>query len=208
MNRQIRKSILSDAESFIEIKNQLSFKTENNESISGGFLLGTDLDTYKEFIKNSYCLTALVNRNIIGFGIAFNNKTLRNSEIWEKRKSASWHIDLLKLEQENIAYFEQLAFVKGHKLLAIQLAYNLVRIGFNKGASTFMTTTVNKPIKNLAAVPFINASKGILAGNINEFYPIIGEINSDIYMIKKEDFYKELEKVSYKDLLIKSHINY
>lgn len=70
----------------------------------------------------------------------------------------------------------------------ILLAYNLVKWVFDLGYETLFTTTVKEPVLNLAAIPFINAVDGIKAGSIQEVYPKIGLINSDIYLIDSKAF--------------------
>ncbi|RYU94252.1 hypothetical protein [Emticicia agri] len=192
MNTRIRKAELNDTEAFIAIKNQLPISMVDGTTTKGGFLLGTDINTYRSFIENDYCLVAEVDTQVIGFGIILKDSTLRASEVWEKRSSADWFINLADYESQRLGYFEQLAFLKGHRKSVLILCYNLVKWVFEQGYETLFTTTVNKPILNLAAIPFIEAVDGIQAGNIDEFYPKIGQINSDIYLIEARTF---LEKV-------------
>lgn len=188
MNTRIRKATLNDAEAFMAIKDQLPISMADGTTTKGGFLLGTDIDTYRQFIENEYCLVAEVDTQVVGFGIILKDFTLRASEIWEKRTSADWFINLADYEWQQLAYFEQLAFLKGHKKAVLILCYNLMKWVFEQGYETLFTTTVNKPILNLAAIPFIEAAGGIHAGNIDEFYPKIGQINSDIYLIERKIF--------------------
>lgn len=196
MNTRIRKALLSDAEAFIAIKNQLPISMADGTTTKGGFLLGTDIETYRNFIENEYCLVAEKNTEVVGFGIILKDATLRESEIWEKRGSADWFINLADYESQKLGYFEQLAFLKGHRKSVLKLCYNLVKWVFEQGYETLFTTTVNKPILNLAAIPFIKAADGIQAGNIDEFYPKIGQINSDIYLIQAKGFFEKIETLS------------
>jgi len=193
MNTRIRKAQLSDAEAFIAIKNQLPISMADGTTTKGGFLLGTDIDTYRHFIENEYCLVAEADTQVVGFGIILKDLSLRASEIWEKRSSADWFINLADYESQKLGYFEQLAFLKGHRKSVLKLCYNLVKWVFEQGYETLFTTTVNKPILNLAAIPFIKAADGIQAGNIDEFYPKIGQINSDIYLIEANGFFEKVK---------------
>lgn len=192
MNTIIRKAQVEDAEAFIAIKNQLPITLVDGETTTGGFLLGTDVETYRSYIETEYCLVAELNSEVIGFGIILSDKCLRESDVWEKRYDAKWNIDLSVYEEKRLCYFEQLAFLKGNRKSVLILAYNLVKWVFDKGYDTLFTTTVNKPILNLAAIPFIHAVSGIKAGNIDEVYPLIGQINSDIYLIEAEVFYEKV----------------
>jgi hypothetical protein len=105
----------------------------------------------------------------------------------------TWYIDLPFYEKQNLCYFEQLAFLKGHKKAVLVLAYNLVKWLFDLGYTTLFTTTVNKPILNLAAIPFIEVVAGKKVGNIDEIYPVVGHINSDIYLVEAALFYQKTE---------------
>lgn len=194
MNSQIRIATKEDAPLFIEIKNRLPIKRTDGSTTTGGFLLGTDLKTYEHYIENSFCLVAEADSNIVGFGIVFTDEMLRKSDVWMRREQASWDINLKEYEEKKICYFEQLAFLQGHRKLVIRLAYQLVKWVFDQHYDALFTTTVNKPVVNLAAVPFIKIVSGVKAGNIDEIYPLIGEINSDIYVIESENFYTKTKE--------------
>jgi len=195
MNHLIKKSLPTDAEKFIEIKNRLSLKSQNqNTSTTGGFLLGTDLETYRFFIRNCYCLSCEVNNNFVGFGIVLPDNILKSTELWQKRNYVKLDFDLKEIENSNIIYFDQLAFLKGYSKLALATAYNLVKPAFENGAQYLLTTTVNKPVTNLAAVPFILNSGGKKIGSIDEHYPEVGSIVSDIYLLKADSFLENVKK--------------
>ncbi|MFI5171173.1 MAG: hypothetical protein ACHQFW_02225 [Chitinophagales bacterium] len=191
MSTRIRIANKEDAANFVAIKNALPMQLSDGTSTTGGFLLGTDISTYEYYIENAFCLVAEVNDNIVGFGIIFNDELLRNSEVWIKRQQAKWNIDLAAFENSRLCYFEQLAFLPGNKRLVIALAYNLVKWVFDQGYETLFTTTVKEPVLNLAAIPFIHAVNGYKVGNIDEVYPEIGRINSDIYLIDPDGFYNK-----------------
>ena len=163
---------------------------------TGGFLLGTELSVYQDFIRNSYSLTAENHNQIVGFGIVLPFEVVKQTEIWNKRQFADWYPDPEKRDLTNVCYFEQLAFLKGNRRLALALSYNLINYAFKKGHKALLTTTVNKPIQNLAAVPFIKAVNGKKVGNIDEIYPGTGNINSDIYMIEREAYYSAIRDLS------------
>lgn len=189
MSTILRKAIPGDEYAFVAIKDQLPLTMSDGTTSTGGFLLGTNAATYREYINSSYCLVAEQAGQPIGFGIIFPDEVLRSSDIWQRRHTASWNIELSAYENRSLCYFEQFAFVTGHKRTAVLLAYNIARWAFGMGHQVMFTTTVNKPIRNLAAIPFINAADGCHAGNIDETYPVIGHINSDIYMLEAEQFY-------------------
>ena len=200
MKINIRYATLEDAVAMVEIKNQLSFKNVNGTTTTGGFLLGTSLPTYQEYIANDYCLVAENENQIIGFGIILKNTTLQQSDIWTKRHAANWEVDITKYESPNVCYFEQLAFLQGYTRVVIRLCYQLLRLAFNTHDNLF-ATTVSSPIMNLAAIPFIEKAGGRKIGRINEVYPEIGHILSDIYLIEKDIYLNRLQHSGLKPLL-------
>lgn len=193
MSTIIRKAEWKDAPAFVRIKDQLPLTLTSGGSTKGGFLLGTDLKTYRNYIQNAYCLVATTGKNVVGFGILLPDRLLRESEVWKKRHWATWYVDLPVYEKQNLCYFEQLAFLPGHRKTVLKLSYNLMKWAFEEGHETLFTTTVNKPVLNLAAIPFIKAAGGIHAGNIDEVYPRIGAINSDIYLMASGVFFQKTE---------------
>lgn len=193
MNRKIRKARIEDAEAFIAIKDQLSFQKSDGSSTKGGFLLGTDLNTYRKYIRESLCYVAEVDEKVVGFGIVIHNEQMRASDIWTRRHQAKWTIDIDEYEQNNLCYFEQLAFLPGYRSLVVLLAYQMAKESLDSGAEFMFTTTVQKPIINLAAVPFILSVEGKKVGQIDEVYPIVGQILSDIYLVDLK-FFKEKAK--------------
>jgi hypothetical protein len=184
---KIRKAKIQDLDRFIDIKNQLSFKNINGKTTKGGFLLGTTAEQYKKFIKNEIVLVAEINNLIVGFGIVLKDETIKNSYIWNKIKEVDWTIDINMIKNNPLCYFEQLAFIPGYSRLAVQLCYEILQIAFKKH-SAIITSTIQSPILNLASIPFILNAGGIKIGNIKETYPIIGNLNSDIYIIEKLNY--------------------
>lgn len=202
MKIKIRYAKPEDAFAMVEIKNQLSFKNVNGTTTTGGFLLGTSLLTYQDYITNDYCLVAENDNQIIGFGIILKNATLQQSDIWTKRHAAHWEINITKYESTNVCYFEQLAFLSGYTRVVIRLCYQLLQLAFNTHDYLF-TTTVSSPILNLAAIPFIEKAGGRKIGRIDEVYVEIGPILSDIYLIEKDIYFKRLEHSNLKPFLNK-----
>ncbi len=188
MRNRIRPSILDDAADFIRIKEQLALSTLSGRSTVGGFLLGTDLETYKKYISHGYCLTALSNDEIIGFGIALNDALFKSTDIWHRRHQIHGDLDLTQWTNRTLCYVEQLAILAGRSRLALQLAYHLVDGMFQTGHEVMITTTVSKPVINLAAIPLILAVGGRKVGQIDEEYPHIGPITSDIYIVEAAQF--------------------
>ncbi len=186
---KLRRARPDDAACFARIKQALPMP-EVAEAASGGFLLGTTEATYRQYIGAGHCLVALdAEDGIAGFGILFPDAVLRASDLWEKRDAARWSVAPESFEHRRLAYFEQLAFLPGHRRAAIGLAYRLAHDAFMQGgAEAILTTTVLEPVTNGAALPFIAAAGGMHAGSIEEEYAGAGRILSDIHLIHRRDF--------------------
>lgn len=185
---RIRKAIPEDAAAFVAVKEQLPLTQSDGSTSKGGFLLGTGEAEYRDYITSSWCMVAERANSVVGFGIILPDAVLRASDVWLRRHTADWRIELPVYERQTLCYFEQFAFIRGHRRAAIALAYHLAKGAFDAGSETLFTTTVRKPVLNLAAVPFVMAAGGSLAGNIDETYPVVGPILSDIYVVHAEAF--------------------
>lgn len=193
-----------DVDAMMYIKHQLPLKTADGNPVKGGFLLGTTREQYLSFILNDHCLVAEDHGNVVGFGIMLHNASLRNSDIWQRRHQAAWEVDINDFEDLPICYFEQLAFLPGYKRAVLKLAYQLVMDAFRQGHTHLFATTVHKPVLNIAAVPFIKKADGGLVGRIDEYYPEVGNILSDIYLIDRIKFYDAVPKLAIYPWLVKS----
>jgi hypothetical protein len=78
MSTIIRRAVPEDAAAFVQIKDQLPLTLTDGGSTKGGFLLGTDLKTYRHYIKNAYCLVATTEQKLVGFGILLPDACFAN----------------------------------------------------------------------------------------------------------------------------------
>ncbi|MPR33758.1 hypothetical protein [Salmonirosea aquatica] len=197
MKRILRKSVPTDAAAFVALKSKLPMPTGNDQTSAGGFLLGTDLATYEWYIQNTYSLSLEYEGNLVGFGILIPDAIVKQGELWAKRNAAEWQVDVGSIENKAVCYFEQLAFLKGYGRFAPELCYHLIDRAFGQGHELLLTTTVNRPVVNQAAIPFIRAVGGQLVGNIDEYYPEVGPIHSDIWAIESEEYFRKVQGLSF-----------
>jgi len=193
----IRKAEIADAEALIRIKEALPMP-KNSETSTGGFILGTDVSTYKFFIENGLVLVA-EHSDTVGFAIVLPDEIIRESEIWKKRYDANWTINLSEIETSRICYFEQLAFLPNYGLAAAETTYRIAEQAF-KTHDYMLATTVKKPVLNKAAWRFIREAGGKCVGTIDESYPEVGQILSDIHLISASEHRVKMQK--YKSLYI------
>ena len=93
----IRIAKPNDADDFIRIKNQLPFKYTNEKTSKGGFLLGTNKETYLKYIENDYCLVAENKDGIIGFGIVLKNDSVKKIGYLDTKKTSRLEYQYSKL---------------------------------------------------------------------------------------------------------------
>lgn len=174
----------------------------------GGFLLGCTDQEYLEHIQRQECLVAALEGRIIGFGILSGNAAFRTGSIWPRRQQAVWSEPADTWENAMLAYYDQLAFLPGRGRWAVGLAWAQIRHAFELGAEAIFTTTVYQPVRNLAAIPFIQAAGGRKVGQIDETYPTIGPLVSDIYVLEADAFFARAAELAHHPFLAKiSHIS-
>jgi hypothetical protein len=205
---KLRIARAEDAESFVTIKHQLPFINVNGDTTTGGFLLGADLETYRHFILNDHCLVVEDQGQVVGFGIVLKDATVKQSDLWLRRTQASWEIDIDAYAQRPIAYFEQLAFLKGYGRDVLRLCHNCLTWAFESGHRHMFATTVKEPVTNLAAVPFILRGGGKWVGNIDETYPLVGHIKSDIYKIDADDYLVRVQELPFFHFLAQNTLSF
>jgi hypothetical protein len=196
---KFRRAKTEDAACFVRIKEQLPMPIQSEGvSHTGGFLLATSENMYLYFINHAYCLVGEENNRIVGFGILLPDEILKISELWDKRSIVNWQIDIDSYEESKICYFEQLAFLPPFGRMAPILAFTLLHNAFQQESYDAMfTSTVRRPVANLAPVRLIKAAGGRVIGNINEHYLGAGEINSDVYIVEKPDFNAAMQQLNW-----------
>lgn len=187
-----------------------------DETAAGGFLLGASEEQYRGFIEQDQVLvleggsseessrqdsgSGLENclerslgskeNEIIGFSIVLKDATVRQSEIWQKRNAAQLEgLDWSMIEHARLCYFEQLAVLPGPQarwhgqFLALESIVKAMQ-----SHDICFATVVTHPIRNEAAVPYLKRAGFQLIGSIDEVYPQVGAIHSDIYLLTQEGF--------------------
>jgi hypothetical protein len=192
MNMIIRKAEAGDAEAFLKIKEELKMPLVE-ETTRGGFLLGTSLEQYRFFIENAFVrvLEDLEKGRIVGFSIILPDEVLRASELWQKKSDIAWNdVDVAKIESGKIAYYEQLAILPdpAYRRYSFLLAFSNAKDVIEAGHNCMITTIVNYPVRNRAALPFLEAIGCRHIGEVEEQYPDVGKVHSDIYFVDKECF--------------------
>lgn len=192
MNIIIRKAEIADAEAFLKVKEELKMPLVD-ETARGGFLLGTSLEQYRFFIEHAFVrvLEDLEKARVVGFSIILPDEVLRASELWQKKELIRWdNFDAVTLENKKISYYEQLAILPdaAYRRYSFLLAFSNAKDVVMAGHDCMITTIVNYPVRNRAALPFLEAIGCRHIGEVEEVYPHVGRVHSDIYFVDKATF--------------------
>ena len=180
----IRPATFADADAMIEVKESLAFEHGTTSSTEGGFLLGTDKNGYLQRIACG-CAWVLDVNGVKGFSIVLPDQALRMSDIWHRRTDIQWSKHIEELESKQLGYFDQLAVSKGEwRKHAPVLAITNILDFLSLNPDYLLSTTVLKPIRNLAAVPYLRYLGAESVGQIDEIDPQIGQLLSEVWLAR------------------------
>lgn len=183
----IRPATAADIDAMIDVKESLAFETGINTSTEGGFLLGTDQNGYRQRIACG-CAWVLDMDGVKGFSIVLPDHALRMSEIWHRRTEIQWTTPMNDLESKQIGYFDQLAVAKGPwRTHAPTLAITNILDFLSLNPEYLLSTTVLKPIQNLAAVPYLQYLGAVPVGQIDEIDPHVGQLLSEVWLAEESN---------------------
>ncbi|MEE9382671.1 MAG: hypothetical protein V3V08_04580 [Nannocystaceae bacterium] len=182
----------ADIPALIALRRQLAYDASRGTSTRGGFLLGCDEAGYQKRIRVGEAWV-MRDPSLQGFAILVPNAAFRRSEIWARRASVHWRgLAPRDLERHRLCYFDQLAVRRGrhhNRRWGAVLAMHAIHHAMGVGKHDYMlTSTVAKPVLNLAAVPYLTRIGARRVGTLNEAYDDIGALQSDIWMLSRADF--------------------
>jgi len=113
----------------------------------------------------------------------------RASEVGAKREHIGWEgFDASTIEDEPIAYFDQLAIEPMHQRAyhGAALALDVVMALLAEGHAHVFTTTLVEPVVNEAALPLMHKIGSRRVGMLEETYPGVGRVVSAIHYMRRE----------------------
>lgn len=204
---RLRHATSSDLDSILKIKEALKISRVEEKQTNEGFLLGSSPEFYLEMIEHGIAQVVESHTDgiVYGVGFALPWDMLKLTEVWQKRKLATWRGTLLDdLEGGKPGYIEQLAVLPGQSLrfLAPGLGLSLVEQLFNQGHTHILATTVLEPVKNTAAIKLLRLIHALPAGDIEEHYPLIGRILSQIHCVSLHEYKKARAEDSFQSRVL------
>ena len=197
---QLRRARAEDAPTLLNIKNALQLSPDGQPG-RGGFLLGTSLEQYRHFIAHDWVLIAEGVQGVVGFAVVLGHETLRRSEVWRKREAVRLKVPATVFGERS-AYFEQLAFLPRPeaRTYAKYVSFLSAKRALEEHDGV-LTTVVRRPFHNRAVLPFLSVTGFRLVGEIDEAYPEVGRIVSDVFYLSRKDFLERLETPAFKRFL-------
>jgi hypothetical protein len=189
---RLRRASADDIAAMMAIKDGLRMPADGGVARGGGFLLGSSRDGYALFVEHAVTVV-LEDRaagTIVGFAIALPDPIVRGSDLWTRREAIAWEaFDPRAVENEPVAYFEQLAIVPDRRygIYAPALAFAALKPLLDAGARHLFATVVKEPVHNVAALPLLLGMGGRKIGEIEETYEGAGRIRSEVYYIDRSD---------------------
>lgn len=180
---RIRRATQADAEAILAVKRALALPPDAREATRGGFLLGASLEHYRALIDAAdvWVLTG-TDGAVAGFAVLLPEHVLRASELWERRAAIRWEVPSGWTPPEHrVCYFDQLAVLPHARVRAPELALAALRGAVQSGHRHLFATVVAHPVQNTASLALLRALGARRVGSVEEEYPQVGRIVSDLY---------------------------
>ncbi|MEZ4430337.1 MAG: hypothetical protein R3A51_21870 [Nannocystaceae bacterium] len=196
----LRRATSDDLEDVVAIKEALSMPVDAATTGGGGFILGVSREAYAAAIAAG-CVTLLaLDAQTVGYARALPDPQQRAAEVWRRREAIAWDgLAPRDLEERAIAYFDQLAVLPGphRRGPGAALALRVLAELFAGGHEHVLTTTLRAPVRNTAAYAYLRRIGARRVGALDERYPGVGAVVSDIHHLDRPTF--ERHVLSFRD---------
>lgn len=181
----IRRARMADVDAMLRVKHGLRLDPAAGAVQGGGFLLGASAEAYAWFVEHAQVLVLEdPEHGVGGFAVALPDAVLRTTDVWVRRRSIAWKgASWDALEDARVAYFDQLAVRPDRRFrmyvaaLAVAALVGIVESGHEH----LFATVVREPVRNLASLPLLNGLGARPVGQIEEEYPGVGRLLSEVY---------------------------
>jgi ribosomal protein S18 acetylase RimI-like enzyme len=193
---RLRRATAADLEAIVAIKRSLPMPSGEQTS-TGGFLLGSEVEVYRELLEVARVWLLEVGGQPAGFSLTLDDAVLRASPLWARRALIDWEpgFDVEAALGLRVGYFDQLAVLPAarHRYWGAGLALHALAEQFEEGRHDLvLTTTVIEPIVNRAALPYLARVGAQRVGRIEEHYPDAGRVVSAVWLIEAARYREQL----------------
>jgi hypothetical protein len=174
---KVRPATSADVPALLRIKQRLTFA----DPVRGGFLLGCDERGYRARLETGRVFV-LEGTEVVGFAITLTPRALMASELWAAKERLRWTSGEPRGLTE-VGFFDQLAVLpEARRRPALGLAFTALW-DLLPECRHVMTSTVAAPVHNAAAVSFIRGIGGERVAQLEEDYPRLGRLTSDLWLV-------------------------
>jgi len=203
MHLVVRPAESSDVENILEIKAALSIRPDQDPHPGGGFLIEADVDAVLKNIRDDIVLVAEdpENKCLAGYAKVLRHDTVM-TDLWPRRGNAALSISTDVLANGQMAWFDQLGMRMGHQYRrhAPLLALRATVAGL-EGHTVIGAAVMKEPAPNINSLRLLDRAGFRNIGSISEDLPDVGHVASDIYMIDKETFERNMTSPGLKRLV-------
>jgi ribosomal protein S18 acetylase RimI-like enzyme len=163
-------------------------------------LLGCDEGHYAQLLTLARVWLLELDGEVGGFCVTLDDPMLRASPLWERRQVIEWDagVDHAAIAARRIAYLDQLAVLPHMRSRYWGAALGLRAVAeqfVEYGHDLVLTTTVIAPIRNQAALPYIDRFGARRVGQVDEHYPDVGRVVSAIHMLEAPRYHQQLARL-------------
>jgi hypothetical protein len=179
---RVRRGGPRDIPALLHIKQALTFAN----SVQGGFLLGCDEQGYAARLRDGRVwVLETAQAEIVGFATTLPPQALLASGLWATQDRFRW-VASRPADLTEVGYFDQLAVLpRARHRPALALAFTALW-DLLPTCRYVVTSTVAAPVRNGAAVSFIQGIGGQRIAQLEESYPGFGALTSDIWILPSE----------------------
>ena len=174
---KVRHATSADVPALLHIKQRLTFA----DPVQGGFLLGCDERGYHARLEAGRVFV-LESAEVVGFAITLTPRALMASELWASKDRLRWTSGEPRGLTE-VGFFDQLAVLpEARRRPALGLAFTALW-DLLPECRHVITSTVAAPVRNVAAVSFIQGIGGERVAQLEEDHPRVGRLTSDLWLV-------------------------
>ena len=182
MRRRLRAATQADIPAVLSLRARLRIDRPED---CGGFLLGCSEARYRWFADHAIFLLIEEKAAVNGFAIALPDPVVRASALWQRVDRIAWREDAAPPPTDSrLGYFEQLALSpEACRLTATPLAFAAVSALAETGHQHLYATILDRPVRNEAALPLLRAIGARAVGAVEEDYPEVGPVSSELHHV-------------------------
>lgn len=190
----VRLSQPADLDAVMALREARAWR-EGSSGSTGGFLLGSDREQYREHVAHGRVMVSLDGEGRVeAFSVVLDDGAFRASDLWARRHHADVPIEVMaRFEGARLAYFDQLVALPGRGWASVRVAFRHAVDSMHRH-DALLATTVVEPVVNGAALPVLHDLGFVVVGHVEEEYPRIGRLRSAVHLLTRAAFDRRMAR--------------